>query len=232
MKPVLIFRHVDCEGPGYLAGFLEGQGVPWQLVRVDAGEPVPAEPGTASGLVFMGGPMSVNDPLEWIDAELALINKALEARIPVLGHCLGGQLLARALGASIRANPVREIGWHPVTRYDTPEAIDWFGPESSFECFHWHGESFSLPQGAEPLLRSDFFDNQAFAYGNSLALQCHVEMTPDMIRTWSERFADQLTDPSESVQTPAQMLEEVEARAYSLNRVADRVYSRWLRDVK
>src|SRR3954451_9777456 len=92
MKPVAIFRHAGTEGPGYFATYLDEHRIPWRLVKVDAGEEIPADPREYSGLAFMGGPMSVNDPLPWIPRVLALINGAVAADVPVLGHCLGGQL--------------------------------------------------------------------------------------------------------------------------------------------
>jgi GMP synthase-like glutamine amidotransferase len=110
MKPVAIFRHTPTEGPGYFATFLEANGVPWQLVAVDAGEAVPTSPTAFSGLAFMGGPMSVNDSLPWIDEACSLIRAAADANIPVIGHCLGGQLMAKAFGGTIKRNAVKEIG--------------------------------------------------------------------------------------------------------------------------
>ncbi|HYA47171.1 MAG TPA: type 1 glutamine amidotransferase, partial [Burkholderiales bacterium] len=111
MKPVAIFRHSPTEGPGYFATFLDAHSVPWRLVKVDAGERVPADARAFSGLVFMGGPMSVNDDLPWIREVLGLINSAAQADIPLLGHCLGGQLMSKALGGKVTRNPVKEIGW-------------------------------------------------------------------------------------------------------------------------
>ena len=96
VKPVAIFRHSATEGPGYFATYLDRTGVPWQLVRVDAQEAVPADADRFSGLVFMGGPMSVNDDLPWIAPALRLIRQAVARHVPVLGHCLGGQLMAKA----------------------------------------------------------------------------------------------------------------------------------------
>lgn len=193
MKPVRIFRHIDCEGPGYLAEVLDREGVPWELVAIDRGEAVPPALDDVSGLVFMGGPMSVNDPLPWIAQELRLIRQAVERGIPVLGHCLGGQLIARALGGTVEPNPVKEIGWHPVRRVAGAEDSPWGRvlPEE-FLAFHWHGETFLLPPGAELLLESEACARQAFAVGPALALQCHVEMTEALVREWVERYADEL----------------------------------------
>lgn len=232
MKPVLIFRHVDCEGPGYLQSFLSARRIPTRLIRIDAGEAVPDDPALGAGLVFMGGPMSVNDDLEWIRAELSLIRAAVGQGIPVLGHCLGGQLIARALDAEVGPNPVREIGWHPVRMTDRPEAQEWFGEEQGpLEAFHWHGETFDIPAGAAPLLTSRFCANQAFVLDRALAMQCHIEMTEAMVREWARRYVDQLQPPSESVQTEAEMLADLQGRVRGLNALADRVYSRWVQDL-
>ena len=111
MLPVAIFRHAPVEGPGYFAIFLEQHGIPWRLIAIDAGETVPVTVDGFSGLCFMGGPMSVNDPLPWIEPVCALIRNAVARDVPVVGHCLGGQLMSKALGGEVTRNPVREIGW-------------------------------------------------------------------------------------------------------------------------
>ncbi|MCB1737434.1 MAG: type 1 glutamine amidotransferase [Gammaproteobacteria bacterium] len=232
MKPVRIFRHIECEGPGYLAEFLDQRRVPWELVAIDQGESVPPGIDDVSGLVFMGGPMSVNDDLPWIHAEQDLIRMAANARLPVLGHCLGGQMIARALGAVIGSNSVREIGWHDLSRVDSPAADDWLASlPRRFEAFHWHGETFSLPPGAWPLLRSEHCCNQGFVVDNMLGLQCHVEMTADMVREWAALYADELREPSASVQSAEQMLENLDERAAALNHNAKKLYERWLRPI-
>ena len=227
MKPVLIFRHVDCEGPGFLAEYLDRERVPWELVAVDQGEPVPRRPDGASALVFMGGPMSVNDPLDWVRAELDLIRRAADAGLPLLGHCLGGQLISKALGGEVGPNPVREIGWHPVACRN-PDSRWLQGLPAEFLAFHWHGESFSLPDGAELLLGNAHCAHQAFALGNILALQCHVEMTAPLVREWTQRYANELSSPSGAVQSAGQMTADLDARIAGLQAIAEPLYARWL----
>lgn len=233
MKPVAIFRHSSTEGPGYFAIFLDSRRIPWKAVKVDAGEAVPADPGAYSGLAFMGGPMSVNDNLPWIPKVLALINAAVDADIPVLGHCLGGQLMSKALGGKVTRNPVKEIGWGPVAVEDNAQAREWFGATREFSGFHWHGETFTLPPGATKLAASPYCANQAFVLRQHLGMQCHVEMTPELIRAWCADWEKELvTRASASVQTPEQMYEQLDERVRSLNSVADRLYGRWVEGLR
>ena len=228
MSPVLIFRHIAHEGPGYLGDFLREKKIPYEMICVDQGESVPDTADGTSALVFMGGPMSVNDPLPWIADELALIRQAIDRGIPVLGHCLGGQLLAKALGATVHANPVSEIGWHMSTRIDNATARDWLaGVPHESELFHWHGETFEIPVGATPLLQSLFCPHQAFVYGNSLGFQCHIEMTSALVEKWVEESRGEL-QVSESVQSEQEMLHDLPVRIGRLNLIADTIYSRWL----
>ena len=229
MRPLTIFRHIACEGPAYLAEVLDRHAIPWRLVRIDEDEPVPDTLADCSGLVFMGGPMSVNDPLPWIEQELALIRRAQTENMPVLGHCLGGQLICKALGGTISANTVKEIGWHSVRKCNTPAAEKWLAdlPDET-TLFHWHGETFSIPDGAEVILESEHCPHQAFAIGNTLALQCHVEMMPPMVTEWAALYAHELQETSTTVQSAEQMTTNLSARILEAQQVADIIYERWL----
>ncbi|HSF22544.1 MAG TPA: type 1 glutamine amidotransferase [Burkholderiales bacterium] len=231
MNPVAIFRHTATEGPGYFATYLDRHGIPWELVKIDEGEPVPGDAARFSGLVFMGGPMSVNDDLPWIAPVLRLIRDARDAGVPTLGHCLGGQLMAKALGGVVTRNSVKEIGWGRVDVVRNGLAAEWFGAElKSFDSFHWHGETFTIPPGATRIASSPYCENQAFVLGPHLGMQCHVEMTPELIRTWCqdwEKEVESLARRTPSVQTPAQMTESLSERTRTLNAIADRLYDRW-----
>lgn len=227
MKPVAIFRHHAGEGPGYFATFLDAHGISWQLVCIDAGVPPPPTFGEFSGLCFMGGPMSVNDDLPWIPPVLALIRDAVAAGVPVIGHCLGGQLIARALGGTVTRNSVKELGWGEVTETG-PVATEWLGDLARFDAFHWHGETFSTPPGATRILKSAYCENQAFVMGPHLAMQCHVEMTAAMIRLWCRAWADEKAAPGPSVQTPVQMDERMDERLATMRVAADRLYTHWI----
>lgn len=230
MKPVAIFRHAAAEGPGYLAGFLDARRIPWQLICIDAGEAVPKNALAYSGLVFMGGPMSVNDDLPWIAPMLDLIRDAAARDVPLLGHCLGGQLIAKALGGAVTRNPVKEIGWGEVSVSDSDNAREWFGDIRNFQAFHWHGETFTLPQGAIHLLSSAYCGNQAYALGKHLALQCHVEMTAEMIASWCDIGADEIAAciASPAVQAAPEMRRQAAANLPALHEVAERLYAHWV----
>jgi len=230
MKPLAIFRHIACEGPGYLGEVLARLELPVHLIAVDRGEPLPEDTRNYSGLVFMGGSMSANDPLPWIAQELALIREAVARGLPVLGHCLGGQLISKALGGEITRNPVKEIGWYPVRKFNSPASADWLaGLPDEMELFHWHGETFSLPDGAELILENDHCAHQAFVLGNVLALQCHVEMTAPMVREWASLYRDELAAATGSVQTAEQLTAGLAERISRLQQLADPLYRRWLR---
>ncbi|MDO8437414.1 MAG: type 1 glutamine amidotransferase [Nitrosomonadaceae bacterium] len=229
MKPVVIFRHSPIEGPGYLATFLDAHAIPWRLVKIDAGETLPAATGQFSGLVFMGGPMSVNDDLPWIAPALALIRQAVAGDIPVLGHCLGGQLMVRALGGVVSRSPVKEFGWGEVSVADNPIAREWFGDLSVFEAFHWHGETFTLPVAATRLLSSRYCENQAFALGKHLAMQCHVEMTEEMVKAWCEVGSGETSGGSwPPVQSAEAMQQDMANRVAALNGIARHLYIKWV----
>jgi len=234
VKPVAIFRHAITEGPGYFATFLSQQGIPWILVKVDEGQPLPQQAEDYSGLVFMGGPMSVNDDIPWIQQELDLIRQAVKREIPVLGHCLGGQLMAKTLGGEVRKNPVKEIGWGEVKVEDNPAAREWLeNSPKSFLSFHWHGETFTLPPGAVRILSGPWCENQAFALDRHLGLQCHVEMTRELIKSWCETGAREIAaNLGPSVQTAQAMQEDLDNRVPLLHRMADKLYTRWIKGLE
>jgi GMP synthase-like glutamine amidotransferase len=234
MKPVAVFRHSPTEGPGYFATYLESRAVPWQLIAVDRGDAVPSDPRLFSGLAFMGGPMSVNDDLPWIAQVLALIRRSAREGVPLIGHCLGGQLMSKALGGGVGPNPVKEIGWGEVQVADHPVARHWFGADlERFESFHWHGETFTIPPGAVRIMGNCHCENQGFAFGIHLGIQCHVEMTEPMIRSWCDSGAREIASAhSPAVQSPAVMQQGMQEKLVALQAVATRLYERWVEGLK
>lgn len=198
-------------------------------MALDAGDPVPKKARDYAGLAFMGGPMSANDPLPWVPQVLELIREGVRKGVPVIGHCLGGQLMAKALGGSVGPNPVKEIGWGEVRIADNSVAREWFGGVEQFTSFHWHGETFVIPPGGTRIASSAHCANQGFVIGRHLALQCHVEMTPEMIRTWYAGGRDEIDScVSPAVQEPEEMEVDIDLKIAGLNHVADRLYDRWI----
>lgn len=229
MKPITIFRHTASEGAGYFGDFLSQHQIPFRIIKLDQGEAVPDSLTDTSALVFMGGPMSVNDDLDWIEPELELIRQAIASDMPVLGHCLGGQLISKALGGTIGANPVKELGWQPVQKLNNNQANNWLdGLPNSFDAFHWHGESFTIPEGATNILASQHCTNQAFVIGNTLAMQCHVEMTAEMVINWAKIHADDIATATDTIQNYDQLTTDLESNISTLQAHADQLYRRWL----
>ncbi|MDD2883863.1 MAG: type 1 glutamine amidotransferase [Dechloromonas sp.] len=232
MKPVAIFRHSPTEGPGYFAIFLERHRIPWTLIAVDEGATVPRTVDDYSGLCFMGGPMSVNDPLPWIEPICFLIRQAVDRDIPLIGHCLGGQLISKALGGRVTKNPVKEIGWGTAQGEHDTIARHWLGAQAgkTATVFQWHGETFSIPTGATRLLANAYCANQMYALGPHLGMQCHVEMTPEMIATWCDQWADEALSVADqdSAQQPAEMLAQINERLPTMRQLSEQLYSVWI----
>jgi GMP synthase-like glutamine amidotransferase len=236
VKPVAVFRFSDTEGPGHFATFLDANRLAWKLVKLDEGDPVPASSEAFAGLAFMGGPMSANDELPWTQPVLALMRDAVARGVPVIGHCLGGQMLARALGGKVTVNPVKEIGWNPVKVEDNATAREWFGADlAGFTTFQWHGDTFTIPPGGERILTGAYCPNQAYVVdGRHLGLQCHVEMTPEMIASWIASGAGEVRAnlSSPAVQPVEEIEGEMPARLPGLSRNAERLYRRWVKGLK
>lgn len=223
-----MFQHVDFEGPSYLGRVLQRHGHGTQIVNAHRDEPIPQiiDKGTA-GLIFLGGPMSVNDELSWIGQELGLIQRARDNGLPMLGICLGAQLIAKALGGTVQRNPVKEIGWLDVR--PTAAALRWApGLPAVIAAFHWHGETFSLPVGSQRLFESTACRNQGFALDNILGLQFHLEVSAADVDRWATEYDPEIARPSPTVQTRAQMTADLPRRMSHLHRVADLVFERWL----
>jgi GMP synthase (glutamine-hydrolysing) len=183
---VLTFRHVPFEGLGLIGPVLESRGITSDFADLcQAGATLP-DTSRYDGLIFLGGPMSANDHLPYLSAEMGAIERAVAAGKPVLGVCLGAQLIAKTLRARVYRNAEREIGWFDIHLANGAACDPLFaGLRQSETVFHWHGETFDLPAGAELLARSDRTERQAFRYGSKCyGLQFHLEVTPGMIVDW------------------------------------------------
>jgi GMP synthase-like glutamine amidotransferase len=199
---VLVLQHAPFEGPGSIALWLEAQHADVAYAQLFAGDLVPTV-NDFDMLIAMGGPMSVNDEAHfpWLRAEKALVRDAVAAGIPVLGVCLGAQLIASACGARVYRNSLREIGWFPVQR--VAGATPAFRFPSEMTVFHWHGETFDLPAGATLLARSEGCEHQAFQIGRTvIGLQFHLEMTAEGVTALIDNCRAELV-PDRYVQTEA-----------------------------
>ncbi len=230
MKPVLILQHLSGDGPAYLAQWLQRQGVRFDVRNSQAGEPFPAHLHAHSALAILGGEMSANDPLPSLrQAELLILDAMARGR-PVIGHCLGGQLMARALGAAVGPALAPEVGWHAMTRADHDVARAWFGEAPQFTVFQWHEEAFALPAGAVSLAGSAACTHQAFAIGVHLAMQFHVELDAEKLGRWSlldtPAFHAQQRRHA-TVHGGQRLRDDMQRHLQAQQALADRIYARW-----
>lgn len=187
-----IFQHVPFEGPAEIAVWANAKGHPLSITRFYENEAPPANV-DFDFLVVMGGPMGAYDEAlhPWIAAEKKVIAESIRAGKKVVGICLGAQLIAASLGAKVYPNAQKEIGWFPVTKISEQRLIKSFANEET--VFHWHGDTFDLPQGATLLLSSEACRHQAFCLGeNVLALQFHLEMDEAAIQSIFKNCGDEL----------------------------------------
>ncbi len=229
MAKIYVLQHHPAEALANIADALEGAALAWQYVRLFDGHPVPANMKGAGGLVVMGGPMSVyqTERYPFLNDEMRLIQAAVEDRRPVLGICLGAQIVAAALGARVERNPHgKEIGWYPVRLTEEARGDRLFrGAPETIVPFHWHGDHFELPSSAVTLADSDKTPCQAFRYDDNVyALQFHLEVTRDSIAGMAEAFAKELD--REKISAP-EMIALHESHGAALAQIAERVFGRW-----
>jgi GMP synthase-like glutamine amidotransferase len=206
---IVCLQHVAFEGPAAIGPWAAARRHAIEVVRLDLGRP-PADADTADWLVVLGGPMGVHDErtFPWLVPEKRVIEKAISKGRPVLGVCLGAQMVAQVLGARVHPGRAKEIGWHEVRA--TPEArgskLFGFLPPA-FPAFHWHGDTFDIPAGAVRTAQSDAFANQAFEYGSRVAaLQFHLEATADSVARLVAAGGGELAEGGPGTQSAAQIL--------------------------
>lgn len=214
-----VLMHVDFEGPGSMATWFAAHGHSLSYTRFYEDIPALPELGQIDVLVIMGGPMSVNDESEfpWLVTEKQFVRAAIQAGKAVLGVCLGAQMIASALGARVYPNHAKEIGWFPVRAAGTEQEGDVFAFPERIEVFHWHGETFDLPAGAELLASSEACRNQAFQWGaRAIGLQFHLETTAQTAWRIVENCRDELV-PGDYVQGEQTILGAPGARYEAMN---------------
>ncbi|MBV8467771.1 MAG: type 1 glutamine amidotransferase [Burkholderiales bacterium] len=232
MKPIAIFQHVISDGPAYFAHWLIQAGLPYEVFHLYAGDAVPADISAYSGLGIMGGPMSVNDGLPYQAGQLDAIRRAVELDIPVIGHCLGGQLMSKALGGTVDASPNVEIGWSDL-RLEAEVGARWFLGRRQLRQFQWHGESFSIPPGARRIVVGELCPNQAFVVGEKhLAMQFHCEVNEEKVRAWLHNDRQELISQSPGVQQADAILPTLAADVANSQRIAADIYAEWVKGLR
>jgi GMP synthase (glutamine-hydrolysing) len=231
-RSVIALRHIAFEDLGLLAPVLEREG--WDIAYREASldDLRDASLREAELLVVLGGPIGVyeTDSYPFLSAEIALIEQRLSRDLPVLGICLGAQLMAKALGSRVYAGPVKEIGWGRVelTGEGAASCLSPLG-EADAVVLHWHGDTFDLPDGARRLASNQHYRNQAFAHGrNALALQFHLEADPHGLEQWYVGHTAELGQSK--IPVPALRAETTKFAA-GRAALAERVFSRWLREL-
>ena len=231
MKPVAVLQFYQKDGVGFFGKHLGERGVPLQVFDLFRDQPAPDSLDGYSGLSLLGGPMSVNDDWGALRDGERLILEALRRGVPVFGHCLGGQLMSRALGGSVVAAPIAEVGWSDLRAEDHALARHWFG-RREFSMFQWHSETFSVPVGAELVATGRYCRNQAYAIGQlHLGVQFHCEIDRAKIESWLqpgesgdiERFAG-----SPAVFGRDAIRSATAALLASSQQTAASLYDRWL----
>jgi GMP synthase (glutamine-hydrolysing) len=215
---MLVLRHEVFEHLGLFADVLTARGIPFRYH--DLGDPPDREP--FESLIIMGGPMSANDPIPGLAWELDLIRQALESGTPMLGICLGSQLIAKALGARVYRNASLEVGWYPVHLTNAARTDPVFrNLPSPATFFHWHGETFDLLPGAEWLAYSDRCRHQAYRYGSNVyGIQFHPEITPEMIEDWTHQPVN--------CGDVATLDHPIDPKAFDQSQLASEILENWL----
>ena len=231
MKPLAIFQHDPLQRPGYLLEFLDELGIPSRVIRPCEGDDVPRSCHFFSGVAFLGSDASVNDPALWIKRELRLAGDAIACDVPVLGHCFGGQLMARALGAAVTRNAFANIGWSSLR--PTPAGRRIFGEVPNVHAFNWHYESFAIPRNATRTLFEEHCLNKGFVLGKHLAFQGHFEVTEEIVRGWCAAHGAELSRAcGPAVQPATEILACLPERIGAVHVAARAAYAAWLAPIK
>lgn len=217
-KEVWVLKHVAHEGAGTIHDHLIDREIPVRFIELYRGDAIPQDLSGVRAVCVMGGPMNVDEESKYpfLAEEKVLIRRLIDQKIPVLGVCLGAQLIASALGKKIYKAPAPEVGWSPVTLTAEAAVDPVFAPlpQRPIQVLQWHEDTFDLPDGAVLLATNNTVTNQAFRVGSAYGLQFHVEVTGSMLLDWFEKRPD-----------CAAILDRYRAYQAELNVLTHRVYS-------
>ena len=203
--------------------------IDFSYIQTFNGDKIPADLDDFNALIIMGGPMGVYESTKFpfISDEITLIKTYLQSQKPILGICLGSQLLASALGSAIVPGPVKEIGWYKIHLYDRSNNDPLFHDlDDSFTAFLWHGDIFKLPPGATKLASSDLTDCQAFKFGtNAYGLLFHLETTRQIALNMVDKFKDEIKEQNI---TDDSLLDNLDNRIANLSNIGNIVFTRWI----
>ncbi|CAB5717750.1 glutamine amidotransferase [Delftia tsuruhatensis] len=226
MRPVAILQHESAQGPGILREHLEQQCIPFRLLHPALEGRAPVQARDYSGIVVLGSNHCVNEGRPWMADEQALLADALRHDVPVLGHCFGAQMLARAMGARVWRNPCPNIGWSRV--WVTAAAQRLMDLPRQATLFHWHYDTFEIPRGAVRTMYGSHCLNKGFRHGRHWAFQGHMEVTAASIAEWCAQGHDELLlARGPAAQTEWQILRQIDLCLPALQALAQRAYGAW-----
>lgn len=232
---VLFIKHIDIEGPGTMLEYINTKAIQYKIIDLSLGDNLPSHPNEYEAIVILGGPMNVfeEDKHNYLKDEDIFIKEALKERVPMLGLCLGAQLIAKATGAKVKKSPGKEIGWFKVSLTNDGLKDSIFnGLEKEIEVFQWHGDTFEIPDNGLHLASSSACDNQAFKYNSNVyGFQFHLEVTKNMVKEWLDAYSEEILSMGDKVNKEG-IIERANAFAQNYNCQAQIFYNNFFKIAK
>lgn len=235
MKPILTLQNIHYDWPGYFTDCLTNWEIPFEVINASAGDVLPYSIADYSGFAIMGGGMSVHDTINYphLIRAAELILEANTLKIPVIGHGLGAQLLAKTLGGSVTPAPAHEIGWHTINPAHSADAYKWLGSLNPITLFQWHNEAFLPPPNAQLLASSLYCPNQAFIVDEiHLGMQFHIDALPEKINHWLDHTRDDISQANNTnIHSDEKIRTDNWLYTENAQAIARQIYKQWLCNV-